>query len=369
MVRDVRQDAPAQREIDACLRDYQEREKLTLISSKLDQIPLSGSRIIETDDQTIDEIELQLPRESKVFKDEPFTLIRPTRRAKRNTDHLLDDQLWHLSAIGAKEAQRRGITRTGAGVTVAVMDTGIEASVNELENRVIASFRVNLENGRVEEELPCRDTDDHGTHVTALICGRTVGVAKGVDIVNCTTIPHGKGSLSNFIASVEWAAQRSEIDIVNISGGMPGYFPHMEDIMYTLLSVGILPVVAVGNEGRHRTRSPGNCRDVLSVGAATKNYKVASFSGSSNIITNNQMYAKPDLVAPGDSVYSCLRSGRFEAWDGTSMAAPLVTGIAALILERSRDLGVLELMELILDKCRDLHKFRDRQGMGLVQVF
>jgi subtilisin family serine protease len=81
------------------------------------------------------------------------------------------------------------------------------------------------------------------------------------------------------------------------------------------------------------------------------------------------MYAKPDLVAPGDSVYSCLRSGRFEAWDGTSMAAPLVTGIAALMLESNRDLGVLELMELVLDKCRDLHKFRDRQGMGLVQVF
>jgi len=370
LVRDIRARNPGQDDIDRRLREenVKGKEDFRLISDLALGASVTGTRIIEASEETAEQIEKDLGSTAHVIADQKLSLIEPTKRQGRRTDRLLDDQLWHLSAIGYKDARQRGLARSGEGVTVAVMDTGVQHDVPELEGRVHDSVRIDSRTGEIWQDLPSVDTSGHGTHVAGLICGKKVGVAPGAKVVNCTLLPNGAGTLSGFVLAIEWAASRSDIDIVNLSAGIPGYLSEMEDVIYGLLGAGILPVVAVGNEGRHRTRSPGNYRDVLSVGAATKNYKVTSFSGSANIISNGQLYSVPHLVAPGDSVYSCVRDGDYEAWDGSSMAAPIVSGIAALVLERRKEMSVLELMEIILDKCRDLHTIKERQGMGMVQV-
>jgi len=75
------------------------------------------------------------------------------------------------------------------------------------------------------------------------------------------------------------------------------------------------------------------------------------------------------LVAPGEGVYSSVQGGGYEAWDGTSMATPIVSGVAALILEKySKQMNVGQLFDALLNNCKDLGQDKERQGKGLVQV-
>jgi subtilisin family serine protease len=73
-------------------------------------------------------------------------------------------------------------------------------------------------------------------------------------------------------------------------------------------------------------------------------------------------------VAPGEGVFSCVMGGGYEPWDGTSMATPIVSGIAALLIEKYRDMTVSDLQEAILNSCKDLGLPPQRQGHGLVQA-
>lgn len=142
----------------------------------------------------------------------------------------------------------------------------------------------------------------------------------------------------------------------------------MDDVIRGLLKVGVLPVCAVGNDGRDITCSPGNYRSVISVGASNAREKVAGFSGGGTLFVENHIYTVPDLVAPGEQVYSSVTKGGYEAWNGTSMAAPIVSGIAALWLERYPDITVTDLREELLGNCKNLGQPRDRQGNGLIQM-
>jgi subtilisin family serine protease len=83
---------------------------------------------------------------------------------------------------------------------------------------------------------------------------------------------------------------------------------------------------------------------------------------------NNHRYHVPDLVAPGEGVYSSVVGGGYEAWDGTSMATPIVSAVAALVLERHPNITLGQLEEELLTTCRDLKLADDRQGKGLIQV-
>lgn len=181
-------------------------------------------------------------------------------------------------------------------------------------------------------------------------------------------IPGGRGNLSDFILALEWAATQPEVQIVNMSAGIPGYLPQMRAAVADLLYDGIFPVIAVGNEGRNKTRSPGNYIEVTSVGASNRDGRVSNFSGGGTIVADNHQYIVPDLVAPGEGVYSSVMGGGYEAWDGTSMATPIVSGVAALILEKHSDIRVTDLQGEIMNACKDLNFAPDRQGAGLVQV-
>ena len=189
-----------------------------------------------------------------------------------------------------------------------------------------------------------------------------------MQLINGVLIPGGYGMLSNFVLAIEWVASQPEIQVVNISAGIPGYIADWEEVIDDLLAVGVLPVCAVGNEGRDRSRSPGNYRSVLSVGASDRNSRVASFSGGGTLEVNNHSYTVPDLVAPGKQVYSAVVQGGYEAWDGTSMATPIVTGVASLLLEKNPLIDVLELKDELISMCRDLSQQRDRQGAVLIQI-
>jgi subtilisin family serine protease len=83
---------------------------------------------------------------------------------------------------------------------------------------------------------------------------------------------------------------------------------------------------------------------------------------------NNHQYSVPDVVAPGAGVFSSVMGGGYEAWDGTSMATGIVSGLAALILERYPAIRVPDLLDTIMNTSQQLQQVAARQGYGLVQV-
>jgi len=361
---------PNQQRIYEWTKDAQKRDNLEVITN-LEKSGFSGTTIVKTLSAEADEqIYQDLPQDS-ILVDQQIELIRP-RKAKQSFKREQDLQqtdLWHLRAIGLETLRGKGFDASGKGITIAVLDTGIDASHPALEGKIAEAYEFNVSQWQVKNTQLSLDTDGHGTHVAGLICGKKIGVAPEATVLSGVMLPKGRGTLSNFILALEWARENLNIQIVNISAGLTESFPQMEEAITELSVVGVLPICAVGNDGRNRTRSPGNCRDVVSVGASNEKNRVAGFSSSGQIIVNNHSYKVPDLVAPGERVYSSIATGGYEAWDGTSMATPIVSGVASLILEKYPDIDILDLREELFFRCNKLAQLADeRQGNGLIQV-
>lgn len=126
-------------------------------------------------------------------------------------------------------------------------------------------------------------------------------------------------------------------------------------------------VIATGNEGPNKSRSPGNYVEPLSIVASTREDRIAGFSSGGTMFVDNMSYPIPDLVAPGQEITSCVMDGGYEAWNGTSMATPIVSGVAALHIEKEPDILLTVLKEKIILSCVDLGFPVTRQGAGLVQ--
>lgn len=349
---------------------------------------ITGASVVEMPDDEAEKMRRELPNTS-ILRDQPIKLIQPVRkavsevpntmkaaRAARNVGTLNElpaNKLWHLEHINLIKRRQDGYRLTGENITVAVLDTGIDSQHPELEGRVTRSYQMTT-HGDIELTLT-RDTNGHGTHIAGLICGRNFGVAPNIKLIDCLVIPGGTGKLSNLILWLDWLGleEQAEVSIANISAGIPEFFPELNDLIYSLLTVGILSVSAVGNDGFNNHIAPGNCKNSLSVGATNSNRKLAFFSGNGRMNVNNQLYDIPYLVAPGEQVYSSVIGGGYEAWDGTSMATAIVSGVAALTLEYNltppnRNITVGSLINQLRERCIDLGEERERQGMGLIQV-
>ena len=339
--------------------------KVKKLASPTQETQITGVTILEAPPGSLNTLRAYF-LEYDVMEDLEVTLIPPTR-TKAHVKKAAEVDTWHLEAVQLLRARRSGFKGTGKGVGVAILDTGIQ-EVREIRGRVKASFRVNGETGQIEE-VPPQDTDGHGTHVAGLVAGSTVGIAPYADLMNFIMIPGGFGKLSDFVLAIEFVATQPEISIMNMSAGIPGFHEGMKGSLRALLGVGVLPVIAIGNEGANTSRSPGNYSEALSVGASTKQDKVASFSGGGTMVVHNQSYIIPDLVAPGQAVTSCVMDGGYESWNGTSMATPLVSGIATLIIEANPLISEPDLRAELHENARSfLNVPPQRQGGGLCQL-
>jgi subtilisin family serine protease len=124
-------------------------------------------------------------------------------------------------------------------------------------------------------------------------------------------------------------------------------------------------VCAIGNEGENSSRTPGNISGVLGVGAIDINKQVAPFSGGMNMSLGGQTYVKPDLVMPGVDIPSSIPGGDIRLGSGTSEAAPIATGLVALMLQATPDLDSCTIMQRVLDSCVELPAPPIRDGKGL----
>lgn len=360
----IRLDDPTDKDI---RRWVSESKGVKHVSIAESSTKITGTTILEMTDEKADQMRKELP-DTMVLRDQPIELIRPLQPVATAKKKVTKNDLWHLKAIGLEAARLKGFNATGNGVTIAVLDTGIDETHPELVGKVSKACTFDVNTWSNIPINPSIDTDGHGTHVAGLICGMKVGIAPGAKVLSGVMIPQGHGNLSDFILAIEWVGMNPEVQIVNMSAGFPGYLPELRESIAELMAVGILPVIATGNEGRNKTRSPGNYIEVLSVGATNRKNMVSSFSSSGTLVTDNHQYDVPDVVAPGEGIYSSIMGGGYEAWDGTSMATPIVSGVAALILEKHPGITLMDLQEEIFNTCKVLLQPVDRQGHGLVQV-
>lgn len=333
-----------------------------VLANPMEQTQLSGIAVIETDDgDAVQDLILRSP-DYDVIEDRPISLISPHRDLTADI-HPEALDLWHLEHIFRNsERYQNG----GAGVVVAVLDTGA-TEVDEIRGKVVGHRGLDIVNWTVDD-IAAGDTQGHGTHVSGLICGDNVGVAPGARVDSIAMIPGGHGDLSHFVLAMEWVGNHPDISILNMSAGIPGYWDGMRDIVRRLESLGVLMVIATGNEGVNQSRSPGNYAEPMSVGASNRDDRVASFSSGADMVVDNMGYSIPDLVAPGAAITSCVMDGGYESWNGTSMATPIVSGIAALHIERQPEILVTDLKENLILSCVDLGLAPKRQGAGLIQA-
>lgn len=245
---------------------------------------------------------------------------------------------WHLTQIGAAPGQNYG-----QGIVIGILDTGIDASHPEFAGKRIdfASFDAA---GRITGTV-AHDFGDHGTHVSSIAAGRQFGVAPNADLAVAAVLtqrnPDGgmSGQLVQIVNGYNWlivtqfGAANPGVDIVNASLGGAGFNTYLQRAVQQARGVGIPTIAAIGNKGRSgigQHGSPGNYRELLGIGASDSSDTVADFSDWGDAPPpNGPAYSVPALSAPGVDVMAAKPGGGTQRKSGTSMATPVVTGVAA----------------------------------------
>ncbi len=301
----------------------------------------------------------------------------------------------HPSLVGVPELHKRGIR--GAGVTVAVIDTGLWWEADTVLSKTPA-FRVDTTGESVVD-----DPNGHGTHVASIIGSNKLatnmiseGIAPGAEIGVVRSFRYdGSSTYIDTIAALDFVVKNRKklnIRVLNLSFSAPPQSYYWDDPLNQAVmaawQAGIVVVAAAGNDGPNPMTIgvPGNVPYVITVGAMSDNYTptdasddvLASFSSSG---PTHAGFVKPEVVAPGGHIAGSMP---FDAWipsqhpdsmldserqfkmSGTSQATAIVSGIVALILEQNPELSPDEV------KCRLMATARaavDSSGQLAYSVF
>jgi subtilisin family serine protease len=294
----------------------------------------------------------------------PISLIRPEDVAAAS---LSSNVTWGIQHLGVPRLWKAGLT--GKDIRIAHLDTGIDARHPAFKAGALADFaEFELSLGqRITPSPAPHDSDDHGTHTAATIAGRPVagkhiGVAHGA-LLHSALVIEGGNVVARVLGGLDWAIGAS-VRIISLSLGFRGWWEDFIPIVQIIRSRGILPVIAVGNEGPGTSRSPGNYPMALSVGAIDQIPQVASFS-SSQTFARPQDGLVPDLVAPGVNVISAAPGKRYQSMSGSSMATPHIAGLAALLWEAQPAATAAAIEHAIFGSCRLLGAMTaDRANRG-----
>ncbi len=309
----------------------------------------------------------------------------------------------------------------GRYINVAMIDTGV-ASHKDLYGRVQQfSFLdgespdteiEDVEAGIVEYD-GLQDGYGHGTHVAGILSatgkssdGKYTALATGANILSLQVLDaNGQGQMSDVIAALDWLLEYGEafdIDVVNMSLGKPVTESNKTDPLVlaveALWDSGMVVVVAAGNQGNDgyfTVTSPGNSRKVITVGSLTDNGTGTDFSDdyvstfSSRGPTAGDFVVKPDLVAPGnrlvstipgsstlgsllpDRIVRCTMGDECDDYfmlSGTSMAAPMVSATAALMLQKDPSLTPATVKARLMRSARKYGHSPIDAGAGLLDV-
>ena len=274
----------------------------------------------------------------------------------------------------------------GRGQVIAVLDDGAYGAHPDFSNKIAGSFDASLSSVAgpfgVPASVPVMPAgeDGHGTHVAGTIVGPGTqsggsyrGVAPEARFVDVKVFRGPNQTNSDIVLrGLEWVLDnRARLDIRVASMSLGGRPSDGQDALSRAVNVavdkGLIIVAAAGNAGpgAKTVASPGAAEKAITVGAVDKQKRIASYSSRGPTLDGR---VKPDLVAPGSDIMSTIppvsttsafgaigsREVYYGALSGTSMAAPHVSGVVALMLEANPDLGPLDVKRILLATAQDL---------------
>ena len=292
---------------------------------------------------------------------------------------------------------------TGKGVTIAVIDTGIDHTHPDLGGCIGPGCKVIGGVNFIDESLDSLDVQGHGTHVAGIIAanGQLKGVAPEASLLAYKVLgADGRGSLSTVLSAVQRAVDPNQdgdtsdhLDIISLSLGSlePGDPTNIEHValdnsINNAVKAGVVAIIAAGNSGADNTiSSPGTALKALTVGASCRPEQISqgflcpgpvSSISSRGPLPDERI--KPEVIAPGVNICStkwtaitgfrgCPLENQLIS-TGTSMATPHVSGIAALILQKHPDWTPDEIKNAIKLTSIDAGEPINAQGFGIVDA-
>lgn len=244
---------------------------------------------------------------------------------------------WGVNRIGARLVNNL-TENTGQGIRIAILDTGIDKDHECLSKNFKGGYNF------VDNNTDLTDLNGHGTHVAGIIAAEdndtgVIGVAPNAYIYSVKVLDYtASGSASNIVAGMEWAAE-NDIQIINASLGSDSNSISFRRSVENVYNGGILIVAAAGNSGNGMGTGdnidfPAKYNEVISVGATDINDKRARFSSTGPSL---------ELSAPGVDIPSTLPKNKYGTLSGTSMSAPHVTGVAALVMKANPGMANIDI--------------------------
>ena len=267
-----------------------------------------------------------------------------------------------LEKIGIPQV-RKDYGFLGTGVRVGVIDTGCDIGHPDLAGKVVA-FK-DCVDGKTESY----DDQGHGTHCCGTIAGGNaggthIGVAPEVKLVVAKALnKQGSGYNSWLMDAMEYMADpdgNPETDdapaVVNNSWGSNGNDTSFVPAVKAWLALGIFPAFAAGNSGpfKRTVGIPGGYLESFAVGSTSSWDWASMFSSRGPVTWDGVDHVKPDVAAPGSSIYSAKAGGGYTKLSGTSMACPHVAGVIALLYQAKPDITIDEVKAALETTAKDL---------------
>lgn len=251
-------------------------------------------------------------------------LVPPRFYVSEVTEKLTERIDWGLKRLGIPEIWN---STMGKNIKVCVLDTGIETKHIDLHSAIADAHDFTQSASGPE------DRNGHGTHIAGVIAARSNGTGvKGVApesklLIGKVLNENNVGTVDQLIAGLRWGIDQNA-DIISMSLGTYEKNPRLKDVIVEAFNKGIILVAGAGNEGtRDFMRFPAQYSECIAVGSVDRNLARSRFSNGGPEL---------DIMAPGEEVFSTYLNGLYAKLHGTSVAAPFVSGVCALILAKHR---------------------------------
>lgn len=296
--------------------------------------------------------------------DEPGVVAAPTTRmaamALTSNPEPMAGQQWNLDMIGAPTAWP---TTTGAGITVAVIDTGVDPTHPDLAGHVLPEIDL------MPDVDPIGPETTHGTRIASLIAGSIngagmAGVAPDVSILPVAALDETGAGDSSTVAAAIIAAADAGAKVINLSLGGPGRDPVLDQACLYAWRKGVILVAAGGNSYQfgNFTQYPAGSPYVVAVASVDSRGNPSTFSNTGSYI---------DLAGPGEDVVAAVPGNAYDTESGTSFSAPHVAATLALVAAANPDLSasqIVRVAELTAQDDVSGNGRDDQLGYGIVRA-
>lgn len=281
----------------------------------------------------------------------------PTDTLKQNIEVVEVEQDGNVKANGTEFSLHSGIMNvlstkekrvfplTGKGISIAILDTGIDREHSDVKIKEGISF--------VENVSDFDDDNGHGTHLAGIIGAQKnnigiTGIAPDADLYAVKVLDKStNGKYSTVVKGIDWAIEH-KVNIILMSLGGKKESVFFKEAINKAYEKGIVLIASAGNEGYKDGNSityPAKFDSVIAVGALDAKNQRGFLSSKGEQL---------ELMAPGVDIWSTWNNGDYRLDSGTSMAAAHVAGVASLLLENDRTMSNMELRELLRNSATPL---------------